>query len=439
MNAVTTSILGLHGPLVYAVLAALVFLEAAAFVGLVVPGETAMVVAGVLAARGNLSLPVVLGLGIVAAVAGDSVGYAIGRRFGPAIQASRLGRWVGEPRWLRANEYVQDRGAWAVVTGRWVGIMRALVPSVAGMVGMPYRRFLVANVLGGVAWVSAVTALGYLVGGSLTRAESLMGQLTWVIAAAVVTGVLVALWVSRRRGSREQLGRSPDRHRLVAWLVPLSVLATATLAVVELADGVREGGDLAAYDPVVAAEAVASRTMVITPLAQVVTFLGSTVSIGAMALALVAWVGWRRRQRVLAMILAGSMAASAALTVGLKLLLARPRPPAALVMGPVDTGFAFPSGHTLNSTVFFGLLAGLALTQMRTPGRKVAVVALWLAASLAVAASRVYLGYHWMTDVMGGFGVGVGVLAATVIAWILAGRPGWSSLDGPSTTAEVSG
>ncbi len=128
MNATIQMLLSLHGPAVYTVLTALVFLEAAAFVGLVVPGETALIVAGVLAARGNISLPLMLGLGCFAAVAGDSVGYAVGNRSGPAIMESRLGRLVGSTRWEKANAYVQDRGAWAVVAGRWVSIMRALVP-----------------------------------------------------------------------------------------------------------------------------------------------------------------------------------------------------------------------------------------------------------------------------------------------------------------------
>ncbi len=164
------------GPTVCAVITVLVLLEAAAFVGLVVPGETALLVGGVLAARGNLLLAVLLPL-VVAAVAGDSMGYAVGRRFGPAIESSRAGIWIGAERWSRVRAYVETRDAWAVVLGRRVGILRALVPTVAGATGMPYPRIPVANVASGLTWVRVVTGLGDLAGGSISAVQSVLGRL----------------------------------------------------------------------------------------------------------------------------------------------------------------------------------------------------------------------------------------------------------------------
>lgn len=90
-----------------------------------------MVVAGVLAARGNISLPAVIAGCSSAAVLGDQVGYLIGRRFGPGLRGSRLGRRVGARRWMQAQDAVTRHGPWAVVIGRWVSVLRALVPAVA--------------------------------------------------------------------------------------------------------------------------------------------------------------------------------------------------------------------------------------------------------------------------------------------------------------------
>jgi undecaprenyl-diphosphatase len=454
MNQIVTTLLGLHGPAVYATITALVFLEAAAFIGLVVPGETALLVGGVLAARGNLSPALLLPLVALAAVAGDSVGYAIGRRFGPPIESSRAGQWIGADRWARVHDYVKHRGAWAVVLGRWVGIMRALVPAVAGMTQMPYRRFLAANVAGGLTWVALVTALGYLAGGAIPTAQAILGRLSLAGTAVLILLVALAVIETRRHRTRHATTpstpptapagtpgpalptapasqhstagappRSPRGRAASRWWLPAGVAAGATLAAVELLDAVRERADLAAYDPLVTADVVAERHPSLTVLAQIATFLGSTASIGALTLLLVAWTGWRRQWRTTGLI-AAAMTASVALTIGLKQVVGRARPPTSLVLGPVDTGYAFPSGHTLNSTVFFGLLAALAVTRVHSVVGRAGIVLAWVGASAAVGLSRIYLGYHWLTDVMAGWSIALGVLAVTALAWtVLAGPP----------------
>lgn len=194
-------ILGWSGWPVYVVVGALVFAEAAIFVGLVLPGETALLIGAVLAARGGISLPVLVVVSLICAVAGDSVGYAVGRIGGPSIEQSRMGRWIGPDRWAQARTAVQRHGAWAVFAGRWIGVLRALVPSVCGVVGMPYRRFLLGNVAGAATWVVTVIAVGYVTGGSLSRAGSVLGTASGVVAAAVLVGVLAWIVVAHRRGT----------------------------------------------------------------------------------------------------------------------------------------------------------------------------------------------------------------------------------------------
>ena len=202
-NAMVTSlfqmVMTLHGWPVYAVAFALAFLEAAAFLGLVLPGETALLVAGVLAARGNIDLTVLLVLAITAAIGGDSVGYLVGRHFGPRLRLTRLGLRIKTRHWDRAEQAVAGHGFWAVVAGRWVGVLRALVPTVAGMIAMPYRRFLAANVLGGTAWAGVVVLLGYSAGASLTHIQSLLSHISLVMATALAAAVVLAIVRARRR------------------------------------------------------------------------------------------------------------------------------------------------------------------------------------------------------------------------------------------------
>lgn len=142
----------LAGPVACLVVAVLAALEASAFVGLFIPGELALLTGGYIAHQGNASLGLMMGAAAAGAIAGDSLGYEIGRRFGPALQASRLGRKVGAERWQRAEAYLGAKGGRAVFAGRFVGVLRALVPAVAGATRMPYRRFLAWNALGAIIW-----------------------------------------------------------------------------------------------------------------------------------------------------------------------------------------------------------------------------------------------------------------------------------------------
>lgn len=200
-NSLSSTILGLSGWPVYLIVGALTFAEAAAFLGVILPGETALLLGGVLAARGHAALPLLLAVAIAAAVCGDSVGYLTGRRFGPRLRRSRLAKRIKAEHWARAERFVQRRGPWAVIAGRWVGVLRALVPTAAGMMRMPYRSFLAANLAGGAAWATAVVLLGYSAATSIGHVQSQLGLAS---AAALVAGAasLGLGWVVRRRRSR---------------------------------------------------------------------------------------------------------------------------------------------------------------------------------------------------------------------------------------------
>src|SRR6266511_5207207 len=148
MSGLLHTAASLASPWAYIVLALLAAAESAAFVGLAIPGETAMLLGGFLAYQGRVDLGVMMAAGAVGAVVGDSVGYEIGRLFGEPLKRSRLGRRVGQDRWARAEAYLRAKGGRAVFLGRFVGLLRALVPALAGMSRLPYRTFLPWNLAG---------------------------------------------------------------------------------------------------------------------------------------------------------------------------------------------------------------------------------------------------------------------------------------------------
>jgi membrane-associated protein len=189
----------------YAIAGGLCFAEAAILVGMVLPGETALLVAGVFcnSKYGDLNLGVMIVIAVVCAIVGDSVGYEFGRKFGPPVRRSRLGRWVGEHRWAKVDGFLHRHGGKAVLLGRLTALLRALMPSMAGMSGMRYRTFLLWNAIGGVIWATGCVLLGY----AFASALDVVGEtLTWAPLAilAVAIAAYLALHLRKRRIERAE-------------------------------------------------------------------------------------------------------------------------------------------------------------------------------------------------------------------------------------------
>jgi membrane protein DedA with SNARE-associated domain len=187
------------GAWMYLIAGGLCFAEAAILVGMVLPGETALLVAGVFCENGTLSLPLMIVIAVVCAITGDSVGYEFGKKFGPSLRRSRLGVWVGEHRWAAVDGFLLRHGGKAVLLGRLTALFRALVPSMAGMSGMRYRTFLVWNAAGGLIWAPGCVLLGY----AFSKSLSTVGRtLTW--APLIVLGVVAAAYVTQHARKRRK-------------------------------------------------------------------------------------------------------------------------------------------------------------------------------------------------------------------------------------------
>ena len=210
MGHITDALLHLHGPVIYAVIAALVFAEAALFFGFVFPGETAIVVAGVLASQHRVSLPILLIVIVLSAVIGDSVGYEIGRRFGDRLLDTRALR-KHRGRLGTAQDLLRRRGALAVFIGRFTALLRAIMPALAGSARMPYGRFLAFNALGGIAWGIGFTLGGYIAGTAFEQVAQWAGRVLAIAVAAIAVIAIFVWWLRRRRHeSDEESGDSEE-------------------------------------------------------------------------------------------------------------------------------------------------------------------------------------------------------------------------------------
>jgi membrane-associated protein len=196
VSSIASDLVHLSGPVAYLVVAALVFGETAVFLGFVLPGETAVVLGGVLASRGRVSLLLLVLIVVVAAVAGPLVGYEIGRRLGGRLVTARaLRRVAGGVQ--RAQEMLRTRGGTAVLIGRFIAVLRALMPALAGTARMSYRTFFLYNAAGGIVWGVGYCLLGYAAGSAYAVIERRVGTGV-AIAVAVVVVAAVVIWAVRR-------------------------------------------------------------------------------------------------------------------------------------------------------------------------------------------------------------------------------------------------
>jgi undecaprenyl-diphosphatase len=211
-------------------------------------------------------------------------------------------------------------------------------------------------------------------------------------------------------------------------VVPISLLVGVIALLAVLSDGAHELSDLSRFDPAITAHVVASRTPLATHVLQLVTHLGDGRVVVPVALvaALVAWWRWRDLGPVVAIVLL--TAAPNATTFAVKHVVDRPRPPEAIMLGPVQTGLSFPSGHTTAAAALSGVLCWVL---WRYQGRRAGLVALpvALAVALGVGFSRIYLGFHWATDVLAALMVASLWMAVLLALDVLGRLPGQRRLS----------
>jgi membrane-associated protein len=202
-------LLNLHGWEAYALVGALVFAEAGILIGFVFPGETAVILGGVAASRGHIEIAALIVVVVACAIAGDSIGYLVGQRWGRRLLDVRLLR--RRQRTLdRVLDQLNRRGAIAVFVARFTAFLRAVVPGLAGMSSLPYRVFLPANAAGGVVWGTAYCLLGYVVGSAYTKLEHDSAIASDVLLGLIVVALVVFAVRRRRKESDERRALTPD-------------------------------------------------------------------------------------------------------------------------------------------------------------------------------------------------------------------------------------
>ncbi|MGW0227435.1 bifunctional DedA family/phosphatase PAP2 family protein [Actinopolymorpha singaporensis] len=435
INTVASHILALPAWVALVVVFALPALESSAFVGFVFPGEIALILGGVLAYEGRVSLVAVLVAGIGGAVIGDSVGYLVGRRYGRRLLEGTLGRLINHKHFDHAEHYLAERGGKAVFLGRFTAALRVMIPGLSGMSRMHYPKFAAFNIAGGLAWGGMCVLLGYLGGSSWRHVEHLASRIGLGVLAVVVLLAVGGYLLRRTRGDWwlrqvERVRESPIATRLtnryprqMSWIggrfapssptgltmtVAVAVAVGSTWVFLGVSQDVLAHEELATIDPTVHTWVLHHREAWLNDVMRVLTWLGSnTVLLPGLLVAAIVLVRARRSWRP-AVTIAVMYGSALLLHAVVRDWVHRARPPAADWLSGAG-GWSYPSGHTIQATVAWGIVAILAMGQ--TSGRaRTYLAAVAATVVLLVSASRVYLGVHWPTDVLASLALGVGLL-----------------------------
>ena len=421
------------GQWTYLLVAVLAFLETGAFVGLLAPGETAMILGGVVAGQGEISVVTLIAIVWVAATLGDAVSFWLGRRLGREFLVRHGPKFRITPEVLeRVEDFFDKHGGKAILLGRFVGIVRAVAPFLAGTGKMSFKRFLPYDILGAGLWATTFILLGYVFWQSLGTVLEYAKKvaLGLGITISVIVGLVVAVrWLSKeenRHELAERMDRAVDRPGLrflrpavrwvqgplrffVARLTPgeLGLELTTLLAIAAVGSfgyfgywiAVADRG-YGALDLTVNTWAVDLYNPALAKVSEVVTVLGSPGLVWPLAGVITILLLVRRHWIEGSVLGAGMLLTILFVRVG-QAALDRPRPADALVDA---SGPAFPSGHAAYAVTWVALAVIAVRLVPSLKGRWGLVVAGVVIAFL-VALTRVYLRVHWLSDVLAGAGV----------------------------------
>jgi len=430
---------GSLGAWTYLLVGVLAFLETGAFIGLIAPGEFTVLLGGAVAANGDISLPVIIAITWFAAFSGDSVSFLLGAHLGRDFLVRHGERFRITPERLAIVEgYFSRYGGRTILIGRFIGLVRAIAPFIAGSSRLPYRNFAPYSILGTGLWSIALLLLGYFFAQSLDKVSEIVsrGLVVFGIVVGVVVGVVVSYRFLRDPQNRRKLVTEMERRRALRPVVHLgrrlrpqfeflgrrltpgglgleftSLLAALSVGLFVLiaywsvvaGDPGPTPGDQTAYDFVHDLQ-----TGWLTDAAKVVTTLGSgwvTYPLAAIAASILAI----RRMWPEFWALAIGFTLAAVLAPEIKALTDRPRPPDPLVS---VTGSAFPSGHAAQATLYTWLAITFALKVVPGITRRSLVIATGIGLTALIGLSRVYLRVHWLSDVSAGWALGASSFSA---------------------------
>jgi undecaprenyl-diphosphatase len=430
------------GKWTYLLVGAFAFAETGAFVGLVVPGETVMLLGGAVAGQGAIDIYLLIAVAWFAAWLGDTTSFFLGRKLGRGFvhdHGPKVG--ISHERFEKVEDYFGRHGGKTIFIGRFISLVRAFAPFIAGSSGMQYRAFVPYSILGTGLWATAHILVGYFFSRSIETAGKYAAKGAFLLATLIVV-VVGIVWLYRRlreQENRDKAVRWMEGHGATRWLVELgrkpqlrflwdrvtpggtfgleftslmAMLAVASFVLLAYAVVLGENPGPTPGDETAQEIVDHLRSGALTDIAKAITWLGAGGVVSALAAICGALLIWRRRWTEFWVLVAGMAITQTGIDV-LKEVVDRPRPAGGLV----DTaGSSYPSGHAAHSVFYLWLAVTIVLRLRPGMARATAVVVTGFALTALIGLSRIYLGVHYLSDVSGGWALGAAAfsLAAAV-------------------------
>lgn len=409
-------------------------LESLAFVGILIPGVLLMFVLSSLAGSGLLSLEVTLLTAVVGAVLGDGLSFYLGRIFHERLHSVwPFRRYPGILR--RGETFFYRHGGKSIVIGRFVGPVRPVIPVVAGMFDMRSRQFFLYNVISALLWAPVYMLPGFLVGASIRVDVELPAH--FYVVFFTTLGILLATFfvffnlhwqlqpdskvyqwflrqVDRSLWSRSWWLRlsSPRSGHQEFPLPSLMLLVFSLLFFILLTVAVLETRILSEWNQATYSFFQSLRQPLLDPIFITLTLIGDVVPLYILFIVFVLFLGLRRQYAAaLHVAVAGALTAGSVTLLKLVLSVGRPND-----MHEALESFAYPSGHSSGAMVFWGLLGAFWAQEARQKKRWQIYTPMVLP-PLLIAVSRLYLGVHWLTDVIGGLLWGLAICGLIRISY----------------------
>ena len=420
------------GAWTYLLVAVFAFAETGAFIGLVVPGETVMLLGGAVAGQGAISIYLLIAIAWFSAWLGDTTSFFLGRRLGREFvlkHGPRVG--ISHERFEKVEDYFGRHGGKTIFIGRWISLVRAFAPFIAGSSGMGYRAFVPYSILGTGLWASLHILIGYFFSSAIESAGHYAARGAAVLATLIAL-VAGTVWIVRKlrvKENREAVVRWMEGHGATRWIVDLArrrelrflwdrvtpggtfgleftslmaTLAVSSFVLVAYTVMVGDSPGPTPGDETAIEVAEFLQTSALTSAAKVVSFFGSGPVTWALALIGAALLAWRRRWTEFWVLLAGMTITQIGI-IELKHTVERPRPPEPLASAPSSS---FPSANAAHSVIYLWAAATIVLRLRPGMARATAVVVTGVVLTALVGLSRVYLEVHYLSDVSAGWALG---------------------------------
>ena len=420
-----------------ALLAAL--LETTIGIGLFLPGSTIILLMGALAAKGYFDLGDLIWFAAIGAVIGDNINYFIGKRYGSKIFAK--GFWFIKPKHFKKGEkFFEHHGSKSIFFGRFIPSIKEVIPLIAGTFGMKQLPFIVWNILGAIGWSLIWILPGYFFAQSLGLAKIWLTRTGFFLAILLALFIifyilkiifirkgkeffsfLSSIWQSVKLAiiKNQEAQKFARRHKKIFQFIkkrtdknnffglPLTLLSIALLYTISLLGGVME--NIINSDIIVSADIRTANLLAVFRDAGLIQFFVWATLLGkwqiiiifTITALLVLWL-WKKQYYLFPLLLS-IIGSETFISIG-KTIFHRPRPKLAVY---AEQSFSFPSGHAAIAVAFYGFLTYILIKNTKQWKRKVNIFFITLGLVILIGFSRLYLGVHYLSDIWGGYLVGI--------------------------------